>query len=45
MSRTAVAVFLAAALAAPAGLAAQNQWERVVRSQVREQIDPQLHRP
>ena len=36
MSRTAVAVFLAAALAAPVGLAAQNQWERVVRSQVRE---------
>ena len=36
MSRAAVAVFIAAAIAAPVGLAAQNQWERVVRSQIRE---------
>ncbi len=36
MSRVAVAMLFAVALAAPAGLAAQNQWERVVRSQIRE---------
>ena len=36
MSRAAVAMLFAVALAAPTGLAAQNQWERVVRGQIRE---------